>query len=246
MVNELNLTFKKAVLLSVLCVLLGVGMIYGISYEFQPAPKFTPPLMAPLYSSRLLVYAYDGDNHSDGSSFVQASVTITGPHSPITMPVYAGNNSTIVKTFVNETYNGTTTTDPQSPLLFWVLPGEYSVVATYGLNQPHIETLNVTPPGGYCDLFLNFGSVPLPPLGHIIVTAWYTGNESSPLVQASITISGPESHGGTTTPNYLEPLVFTVAPGEYTVVGTYGSAQPQTKIVKVIAGRSSSADLIFG
>ena len=234
-------------------VLLGAGLIYGIRYEFKPSSRFTPPLMAPLASTRLLVLAYDGNNHSDAnSSFVQASVTIIGPQSPLIVPAYVGDDSTIIETFVNETFNGTTTTDPQSPLIFTVPPGEYSLVATYGSTEPQTETLNVTP-GGFRDVFLNFGSVPLPPLGHIFVTAWCAGGgsinnitQTSLLVQASITIRGPESHNGTTTIDYYDPLIFTVAPGEYTVVGTYGSWPPQTETVDVTAASGSAAVFIFG
>ncbi len=260
-VNELNLTFKKLVLLSVLTVLLGVSLVYAIGYEFKPksstqtgptSSTFTPPGIAPLCSGHLLIFAYDGSNHSDGgSSFVQASVTITGPEFPITVPVFVGNGSTITKTFVNETLNGTTTTDQQSPLMFTVAPGQYSVFGTYSSAQPQNETVDVTP-GSYCDAFLNFGSLPLPPLGHIIVTAWYTGNQSSGdsqtrLVQASVTITGPESHNGTTNDtDYYNPLMFTVAPGQYSVFGTYSSAQPQNETVDVTAGSYSAAVLIFG
>jgi hypothetical protein len=251
-VNELNLTFKKVILFSVLSVLLGFGLIYGISRELKPASNFTPGFMGIPASVRLLVYAYDGSNHSDGSSgFVQAFVTITGPESPITVAAAVGNDTVIDKTFVNETYNGTTTTDLQSPLIFSVLPGEYSVVAICSSAQPQTETLNVTGSGLYLDVFLNFGSVPLPPLGHILVLAWYTGNNStsfqfSSLVQASITINGSESHDGTTTIDPYDPLIFTVAQGEYTVVGAYGSSQPQTEIVNVTAGRYSPVELVFG
>ncbi len=36
MVNELNTTFKKVILLSVLTVLAGVGVVYALGYEFKP------------------------------------------------------------------------------------------------------------------------------------------------------------------------------------------------------------------
>jgi hypothetical protein len=36
MVNELTMTFRKVILLSVLTVLLSVGLVYALSYEFKP------------------------------------------------------------------------------------------------------------------------------------------------------------------------------------------------------------------
>ncbi len=233
----MNLTFKKAILLSVLTVLLGVSLVHALGLEFKPrnsaqaglGSTFAPPGMMPSFAGYLLIFGYDGDNQSVGSSsFVQASVTITGPE-----------------------YNGTTSTDPQNPLRFVLMPGEYSVFGTYSSATPQNVTVKVTS-GSLCDAFLNFGSSPLPPLGHILVEAWYTGNQSSgdsqtDFVQASVTITGPESHNGTTNDtDYYDPLMFTVAPGEYSVFGTYDSAQSQNETVDVTAGSCSAAVLIFG
>jgi hypothetical protein len=243
MVNALNLTFKKVILLSVLTVLLGVSFVYAIGYEFKPKSStqtgptsstftptgFIPPGIAPFYSGHLVIFAYNGSNQSDGSSsFVQASVTVTG----------------------SESHNGTTTTDSQNPLIFTVTPGEYSVFGTYDSASPQNETVNVTS-GSYCDAFLNFGSVRLPSLGHILVTAWYTSKQSSGellsyFVQASVTVTGSESHNGTTTTDYYDPLIFTVTPGEYSVFGTYDSASPQNVTVNVTPGSYSGVFLSFG
>ena len=251
----MNLTFKKLILLSVLTVLLGVSLVYAMGYMFKPKSSlqtgstysnFTPPAIAsmapiiPIFTSKVLVFAYSGDG------FVQASVTITGPKSP-NPPLYNGAPVNVT------TLNGTTSTDLQNPLFFdYVWPGVYSVSGTYQSAPPQNITVNVAS-GSYCDVFLNFGSVPLPPLGHIFVAAWYTGNKSggasqtiSILVQASVTITGPESHNGTTNGSFYSPLMFTVPPGEYSVFGTYDSWPSQMETVNVTAGSGSVAGFVFG
>jgi hypothetical protein len=252
-VEELVLTFRKLVLLSVLTVLLGVSLVYMMGYIFRVQSSqqtkstwytYAPPLIGPYapmaspLSGKLLVYAYSGGNS------VQASVTITGPQDP-NPPL---NNSVPVGV---TTLNRTTSTDLQNPLIFdgmWA--GKYSVIGTYGSEPPQNETVKV-PVGDYCDVFLNFGSVSLPPLGHIFVAAWYTGNKSRGDSQtisayASVTISGPESHNGTTNASFWSPLMFTVAPGEYSVVGMYESWPLQKQTVSVTAGSGSPVVFIFG
>jgi len=47
MVNELNATFKKVILLSVLTTLMGVGIVYVLSRSFNsPSPPLKPPTTA--------------------------------------------------------------------------------------------------------------------------------------------------------------------------------------------------------
>jgi hypothetical protein len=256
MVNELNLTFKKLILLSALTVLLGVSLVYAMGYMFKPKSSlqtgstsynFTPPAIgamasiAPPFRSKVLVFAYSGDG------FVQAPVMIVGPKSP-NPPSYNGAPINVTA------FNGTTSTDLQNPLMFdGMWPGVYYVSGTYKSAPAQNATVNAAV-GSYCDVFLNFGSVPLPSLGHIFVTAWYTGNQSSgysqtTLVHASVTISGPESHNGTThgpDTDFWSPLMFTVAPGEYSVFGTYNSWPQQVETVNVTAASGSAAVFIFG
>lgn len=249
----MNLTFKKLIILSVLSVLLGISLVYAMGYVFRPKSSlqtsfasyyFTPSIVGPMapleanLASRLFVFAY-----SDGS-FVQASVMMTGPESP-NPPLYNGAPVKVT------TLNGTTSTDVQNPLVFnGVWAGVYSVSGTYESVRAQNATVTV-PMGGYCDIFLNFGSVAVPPLGHIFLAAWYTGNKSSgysqtTLVQASVTITGPESHNGTTNDSSWYPLMFTVAPGEYSVFGTYDSWQQQMETVNVTAASGTGAVFFFG
>jgi hypothetical protein len=131
--------------------------------------------------------------------------------------------------------------------VFKLLPGVYSVVGTYRSAPPQ----NITVSASECDVILNFGSSSPPPLGHILIEAYYTGNESggdylSHPVQASVTVVGAELHNGTTTTSYYDPLIFTVAPGVYSVFGTYNPAPPQNITVEVAAGSDSYALFVFG
>jgi hypothetical protein len=233
MVKKLNLTFKKVVFFSVISVLLGVSLVYvlGLAVKLQTgSPSTASPTGVPPSGFQLLIFAYNGDNQSVSSSgFVQASVTVTGP----------------------ENYSGTTTTDPQNPLRFLVEPGEYFVFGTYSSAVPQNATVGVNSRSLYIyDVFLNFGSSAVPPFGHIIVTAWnitkLSGGEFlSHAVEASVTVTGPENYSGTTTTDLRYPLIFTVAPGEYTVFGTYGSFPTQNQIVDVSKGSSKGVDLFF-
>jgi PKD repeat protein len=65
-------------------------------------------------------------------------------------------------------------------------------------------------------------------------------------VQVPVTVIGPENHTGMTTTDRWNPLSFTVAPGEYSVSGTYDSATPQTASVNVSAGNYGDVLLNFG
>lgn len=135
MVNELNMTFRKLVLFSALTVLLGVGVVYALSYEFEPSPL--PPS-----KGVISVSAYYAVKQPDGSyegSYVQVPVTVTGP----------------------ESHDGTTVTDGNNPLNFTVTPGQYSVSGTYGNATPPAVTANVSA-GSYVKIVLNFASSPPP------------------------------------------------------------------------------------
>jgi hypothetical protein len=253
-VSKLNITLKKLILFSALSVVLGVSLVYAMSYEFKP--ENSRPALSLLQGSQpsggatasaiiahIIVFGYS----SNAGGFVQASVTIIGPESPY----YAfGNSSMTVETLVNQTLNGTTTADLQSPLSFAVMPGVYSIVGTYGSAAPHNTMVNVTESGSYAEVVLSFGSSPPPPLGHIIVVATYLhrGANAGPLpfleyVQASVTITGSETLNGTTSTDEWNPTVFTVTPGAYSVFATYGSAT-QNATVTVTAG--SFAEVTFG
>lgn len=224
----MNLTFRKLILFSTLTIILGVGLVYGMSVQFRtgnqtqktPTSHNPQPLgEIPVSEAHILVFAYVWN---DGG-FVQSSVTAFGQLSP---PVAVVNVETKeLESITNETDNGTTTTDVQNPLIFTVSPGVYSILATYADAPPQNITINATD-SSYNDAIFNFGSSPPPPLGHIIVIA----EQSDPSViafdylQASVSITGPETLNGTTSGNEWNPTVFTVAPGTYSVFATYGSA----------------------
>jgi hypothetical protein len=130
------MTFKKLILFSALTMLLGVGVVYALSYEFKPS-------LPSASTGTLRVFAFYAVKQPDGSyqgSFVQASVTIIGP----------------------ENHTGITTTDPWDPLNFTVTLGQYSVSGTYDSTTPQTVNVNVSA-GSYSVAFLNFSSSPPPP-----------------------------------------------------------------------------------
>jgi hypothetical protein len=150
MVNELNLSFKKLILLITLTVILGISLVYGLSYEFAPesSPQRTretsgssssgssssgssssgsapAPGLAILADGHLRVFAYYAVEQPDGSyqgGFVQSSVAVIGP----------------------ENFTGTAATDVQNPLTFTVnKDGRYSVLGTYGSLPPQNVTIQL-------------------------------------------------------------------------------------------------------
>jgi hypothetical protein len=136
MVNELNMTLRKLILFSALTVLIGVSVVYALSYEFKPSPSLPS-------TGTLSISAYYAVKQPDGSyegSYVQVPVTVTGPQS----------------------HNGTTVIDENNPLNFTVAPGQYSVSGTYENATPLTVTANVSA-GSYVKVLLNFGSSPPPP-----------------------------------------------------------------------------------
>jgi hypothetical protein len=233
MVNELELSFKKLFLISLLTVLLCVAMIYALGHLFGSETSTGPhtSTLPILVTGHLLVFAY-----SD-SGFVEASVELTGPQ--LSNPTSNEDISMNVTTL-----NGTTSTDLQNPLEFLVQLGTYSVSSTYGSAPTQNTTLNVTSRDQYSEVVFNFSSSPLPRLGHIIVYAWYWSANVGRFVQASLVITGPESLR-TTSGNYPDPSVFTVEPGVYSISGTYGSAPAQSATVDVKSGEFSRVFLNF-
>lgn len=135
MVNELNMTLRKLILFSALTVLMGVSLVYALSYEFKPSPALpsTGTLSVSAY------YAVKQPNGSYEGSYVQVPVTVTGP----------------------ESHNGTTVTDGNNPLNFTVAPGQYSVSGTYENATPLAVTANVSA-GSHVKILLNFASSPPP------------------------------------------------------------------------------------
>ena len=251
----MNISFRRLILISVLMALLGVGLVYGIRYEFQPrnsrqTPTIvqSPDLPVPV-TSDLLVFAYS----SDAGGFVQASVTITGPElngTTIQIPTNPTPNSTAYVTISEESFNGTTTTDLQNPLTFNGYPGLYSVSGTYDSAPPQNMTVNMTELG-FSEVVFNFGSSPPPPLGHLFVCAFNSvmqpdGSVTGGFVQASVNITGPESLNATIRDSQVNPSVFTIVPGVYTVVATYGSAALQSETANVTAGSFAGAFFWFG
>jgi hypothetical protein len=135
MVNELNMTLRKLILFSALTVLMGVGVVYALSYEFKPSPS-SPS------TGTLSVSAYYAVKQPDGSyegSYVQVPVMVTGP----------------------ESHDGATVTDGNNPLNFTVAPGQYSVSGTYENATPLAVTANVSA-GSNVKILLNFASSPPP------------------------------------------------------------------------------------
>lgn len=232
------MSFRKFLLFSVLTALLGFSLVYALSIEYTPGSTtktgFSSPRPGTIISlaTYLLVFAYDGDNVSSGSlGFVQASVAIDGTG-----------------------YNGTTSADLQNPLIFTLShTGVYSVSGVYNSSVLQNVSVQVTSLGGVFDAFLNFGSSPLPPLGHIWIEAWGTSQGPNYLtsgpVQASVSISGPEQHNGTTASAHALPpeggLIFSVQPGNYTVSVTYGS-ETQNETLSVEAGQTLPCCFWFG
>jgi hypothetical protein len=99
----------------------------------------------------------------------------------------------------------------------------------YGSGAPQNETINVGA-GDDIEVVLDFGVSSAPSFTSMSIVAFYTPNstsgivECSNLVQASVTVTGPEfSYNGTTTTSWDNPLMLTVEPGEYLVSATYES-----------------------
>lgn len=247
MVSRLNLTFRKLLLISALTVVLVVSLAFALDNEFKPEDSVQIETASPVIQSSnppglghleisaaayIYVFAYQDDG------FVQASVTITGPDPP--NPRFAD-----VISINATTLNGTTSTDLQNPLMFRLWPGVYHVVGMYASSTPRTAIINATYSGTYGEVILNFGSSSPPPLGHIILSAWYWGESGGSFVQASITITGPESLNGTTRTDDNGRSVFTVTPGVYSIVGAYGSAPLQNATAKVVAGGFAELILAF-
>lgn len=258
----MNISFTRLVLISALIVLLGVAMVYGMRYEFQPRTTSKPssestsgqtnsyssagaPGLATPADSYVLVFAYDGGSQG----FVQASVTIAGV--TLVSPFVNGEpieNQTLVSNgtiYYLSSFNGTTTTDLQNPLILQLFPaGVYALSATYGSSPPQNLTLDVTGFGSYYQAVFNFGSSPPPPMGHLLIEAFAStatgGMWVGSFVPASVTITGPESFNTTLGYNGTQG-VYTVPPGAYTITATYGSYPLQTDTANVTDGDFAGA-----
>jgi hypothetical protein len=240
-------------------VVLGVAMVYGIRFEFQPSTTSKPSSEStggqtnsyPLGGgglvisalSYVLVFAYDGS----GEGFVQASIALTGPLVNGTEMENQTLFSNGTAYYVNS-FNGTTTTDLQNPLILQLFPaGVYVLSATYGSASPQSLTLNVTGFGSWYPAVFDFGSSPPPPMGYLLSDAFAENNGVGSFVPASVTITGPESINATVDEgNYWGPTVFTLAPGAYTITATYELFPQQTDTANVTDGGFAGAFFCFG
>ena len=244
-------------------VVLGIAMVYGIRFEFQPrtaskpaskstsgqastSPSVGGPMAISAFSN-VLVFAYAGS----AEGFVQTSVTIAGPLVNGT----AMENQTLISngtSYYVDSFNGTTTADLQNPLILQLFPaGVYTLSATYGSAPPQNLTLNVTGFGVIYQAVFNFGSSPMPPMGHLLVETWATTNGTngtfySSIVQASVAIIGPESFNATLLSSENPFSIFTVATGAYTITATYASFPQQTDTANVTDGGVAGAYFFFG
>ena len=204
------------------------------------------PMPIPL-DSYVLVFAHDGDG------FVQASVTIAGP-------IVNGTeleNQTLFSngtTYDVDSFNGTTTTDLQNPLILELFPeGVYTLSATFESAPVQNLTLKVTGYGSCYQAVFNFGSSAPPPMGHLLISAFASypyagGGFVGTFVPASVTITGPAFFNTTLVYNlgFEGSAVFTVPPGAYMITATYGSFQQQTSTANVTDGGFSGAFFCFG
>jgi hypothetical protein len=77
MVNELNLTFRKLILFSVLIVLMGVSLVYALSYEFKSQNSSqTLPTTQGVYDGLQLTIALEKAEYSLGEP-IDITLTIT-------------------------------------------------------------------------------------------------------------------------------------------------------------------------
>lgn len=251
--KRLIISFKRFALLSAMIVMMSIALVYGIR-QFAPNSRLQklqsngsqasvlpilPYAAAPSYSAQLVIFDYSGD----AGGLIQAPVIVTGPENlngtttptGVSVSINWVNGTPTNETetpivIAEESYNGTTTTDPQNPLKFTVFPGVYSVFGTYASAAAQNETVTLAS-GDYAEVILNFGYSPAPTLTFISIIAFYTPTsnsstivECSNLVQASITITGPQfSYNATTSTAWDNPLILTVIPGDYFISATYDS-----------------------
>jgi hypothetical protein len=273
MVNELNMTLGKVILLSVLIVLAGVGMVYALGYEFTPknATQTSPIAEGSANQSELnFTLQLQKTNYSLGepinitltfTNISNQTINFTYSMDVFDFLVYNGTNNVIyqwswskifpyymgiiplapgenfTESFVWPQITGPSTINP-SMVSLPVSPGTYYIVGQMG-------TLQTTP----IQVTISSSS-PSPSTGTLFVIAFYAvkqpdGSYKGSYVEALITVIGPENHTGITTTDPWNPLNFTVAPGQYSVVGTYDSIT-QNVTVNVSAGSYGVAFLNFG
>jgi hypothetical protein len=191
--------------------------------------------------SYVLAVAYGGS----GEGFVQASIAVAGPLVNGTEM----ENQTLISNGTRydvDSFNGTTTTDFQNPLMLMLFPpGVYVLSATYGSAPPQSLTLNVTGWGSWYPAVFNFGSSPPPPMGYLFLSAFASWNGVGSFVPAPVTITGPESFNATAGGDN-PPSVFIVPPGAYTMTATYESFPQQTETTNVTDGGYGGAFFCFG
>lgn len=102
MVNELNMTFRKLILFSALTVLLGVGVVYALSYAFTPQNSSqTLPTTQGVYDGFQLTMTLQKTNYTLGEP-TNITLTITNiSNQTNTIYVSAYND------FDFQVYNGT-------------------------------------------------------------------------------------------------------------------------------------------
>jgi hypothetical protein len=77
MANELNLTFRKLILFSVLTVLLGVGVVFALSYEFTPQNSSQPlPTTQGVYDGFQLTMTLEKTEYTLGEP-IEITLTLT-------------------------------------------------------------------------------------------------------------------------------------------------------------------------
>jgi len=150
----LNLPFKKLILLITLTVILGISLVYGLSYEFagENSPQKTRESSgSSSASSSPSSSSYSGSSsrsvpapglaiQQDGHLRVFAYYAVKQPDGSY----QGGFVQSSVTVIGQENFTGTTTTDVQNPLTFTVNEdGRYSVLGTYGSLPPQNVTIEL-------------------------------------------------------------------------------------------------------
>jgi hypothetical protein len=130
-----------------------------------------------------------------------------------------------------------------------ILPA--ALIVLLGVSLVYATTFEVKPENLAQTFSMSSSGLQPPYPGYLIVFAYYgveqpDGVDVGSLVQALVTIMGPESHNGTTTTDLGNPLIFIVTPGEYSVFATYDSAPQQNATVEVTSGGGGDVFLNFG
>jgi hypothetical protein len=114
MVSELNMTFRKLILFSALTVLLGVGLVYALSYAFTPQNSSqTLPTTQVVYDGFRLTLTLEKTEYTLGE-LINTTLTLTNISNQTAsfglsddffdLQVYNGTNSTIYSTINDSPY----------------------------------------------------------------------------------------------------------------------------------------------